>query len=66
MKNYQIILTSFLSFFVAVTILDGTAAKYIHFAGPENELGCAVIALTMGCLSFFAIDWKSFIQFLNK
>jgi hypothetical protein len=66
MKNYQIILTSFLSFFVAVTILDGTAAKYIPFAGPMNELGCAVIALTMGCLSFFAIDWKSFVNFLNK
>ena len=66
MKNYQIILTSFVSFFVAVTILDGTAAKYIPFAGPENELGCAVIALTMGCLSFFSIDWKSFVHFLNK
>ena len=66
MKNYQIILTSFVSFFVAVTILDGTAANYVHFAGPMNELGCAVIALTMGCLSFFAIDWKSFVNFLNK
>ncbi len=66
MKNYQIILTSFLSFFVAVSILDGTAANYVHFAGPMNELGCAVIALTMGCLSFFAIDWKSFVNFLNK
>jgi hypothetical protein len=66
MKNYQIILTSFVSFFVAVNILDGTAAKYVPFAGPLNELGCAVIALTMGCLSFFAIDWKSFLTFLNK
>jgi hypothetical protein len=66
MKNYQIILTSFVSFFVAVNILDGTAAKYVPFAGPMNELGCAVIALTMGCLSFFAIDWKSFVNFLNK
>jgi hypothetical protein len=66
MKNYQIILTSFVSFFVAVNILDGTAAKYVPFAGPMNELGCAVIALTMGCLSFFAIDWKSFLTFLNK
>ena len=66
MKNYQIILTSFVSFFVAVNILDGTAAKYVPFAGPLNELCCAVIALTMGCFSFFAIDWKSFVHFLNK
>lgn len=66
MKNYQIILTSFVSFFVAVNILDGTAAKYVPFAGPLNELGCAVIALTLGCVSFFAIDWKSFLTFLNK
>jgi hypothetical protein len=51
---------------VAISILDGTAAKYVYFAGPMNELGCAVIALTMGCLSFFAIDWKSFVNFLNK
>ena len=66
MKNYQIILTSFLSFFVAVTILDGTAAKYVYFAGPMNELGCATIALTMGVLSTFAIDWKGFLNYLNK
>ena len=51
MKNYQIILTAILSFSVAYFILNGTAAQYVPFAGPENELGCAVIALTMGVLS---------------
>ncbi len=66
MKNYQIILTAILSFSVAYLILNGTAAQYVPFAGPMNELGCAVIALTMGVLSTYAIDWKSFIQFLNK
>ena len=66
MKNYQIIFTAILSFSVAYFILNGTAAEYVPFAGPENELGCAVIALTMGVLSTYAIDWKSFIQFLNK
>ena len=66
MKNYQIILTSFLSFFVAVTILDGTAAKYVYFAGPMNELGCATIALTMGVLSTYAIDWKGLFSYLNN
>lgn len=66
MKNYQIILTSFVSFFVAVNILDGTAAKYVPFAGPLNELGCATIALTMGMLSLYALDWKGFFQYLTK
>ena len=66
MKNYQIILTAVVSFFVSATILNGTAQQYVHFAGELNELGCAVIALTMGVLSTYAIDWKSFINFLNK
>ena len=39
--------------FVALNILNGNALNYIHFAGPENELGCAVIALTMTVLSLF-------------
>lgn len=64
MKNYQIILTSVVSFGVGVSILNGTAQKYIHFAGELNELGCAVIALTMGMLSTFAIDWKGLYNWL--
>ena len=66
MKNYQIILTSVLSFFVAFTILNGTAQQYVYFAGELNELGCATIALTMGVLSLYAIDWKGFLNYLNK
>jgi len=66
MKNYQIILTSVLSFGVAISILNGTAQQYVTFAGELNELGCAVIALTMGVLSIYALDWKGFIQYLNK
>ena len=66
MKNYQIILTSVLSFGVAISILNGTTQQYVHFAGELNELGCAVIALTMGVLSLYALDWKGFIQYLNK
>jgi hypothetical protein len=58
MKNYQILLTSIGSLFVAYSILNGTAQQYVHFAGPENELGCAVIALTMGVLSLFGVEWK--------
>ena len=66
MKNYQIILTSIVSFGVAISILNGTAQQYVTFAGELNELGCAVIALTMGVLSTFAIDWKGFLNYLNK
>ena len=66
MKNYQIILTSVLSFGVAISILNGTAQQYVTFAGELNELGCATIALTMGVLSLYALDWKGFIQYLTK
>jgi len=66
MKNYQIILTSVFSFFVAITILNGTAQQYVYFAGELNELGCATIALTMGVLSLYALDWKGFLTYLNK
>ena len=66
MKNYQIILTSVLSFGVAISILNGTAQQYVTFAGELNELGCITISLTMGVLSLYALDWKGFIQYLNK
>lgn len=66
MKNYQILLTAIISFGVAITILNGTAQQYVPFAGIENEIGCAVIALTMGVLSLVGLDWKSFINLLNK
>jgi hypothetical protein len=66
MKNYQILLTAIGSFFVGISILNGTAQEYVYFAGPMNELGCATIALTMGVLSTFAIDWKGLFSYLNK
>ena len=66
MKNYQIILTAILSFGVGISILNGTAQQYVYFAGELNELGCAVIALTMGVLSTYAIDWKGLLNYLNK
>jgi hypothetical protein len=66
MKNYQILLTAIVSFGVAFTILNGTAQRYVTFAGIENELGCATIALTMGVLSTYAIDWKGLLNYLNK
>ena len=65
MKNWQVILTSVLSFTVAYWITNGTAQKYVYFAGELNELGCAVIALTMGILSLLAIDYKKIFKALN-
>lgn len=66
MKNYQIILTAILSFGVGISILNGTAQQYVYFAGELNELGCATIALTLGILSLYALDWKGFFQYLTK
>jgi uncharacterized membrane protein required for colicin V production len=66
MKNYQILLTAIGSFFVGVSILNGTAQQYVYFADPLNELGCAVIALTMGTLCIFGLDWKGLLTYLNK
>jgi hypothetical protein len=66
MKNYQILLTAILSFGVGISILNGTAQQYVYFAGELNELGCATIALTMGVLSTYAIDWKGLFSYLNK
>ena len=65
MKNYQIILTSILSISVGVAILTGSIPQR-YFAGELNELGCAVIALSMGVLSLFGIDWKGLINWLIK
>lgn len=65
MKNYQIILTSILSFGVGVSILNGSIPPH-YFAGEMNELGCAVIALSMGTLSLIGLPWKEIFKFLNK
>ena len=65
MKNYQIILTAIVSFGVAYGIIWERIPS-IYFAGPLNELACAVIALTMGILCLIAFDWKGFFNYLNK
>ena len=65
MKNYQILLTSAVSFLIAYWIMNGTAQQYVYFAGELNELGCTVIALTMGFLSLFAVDYKKLFNGLN-
>jgi len=65
MKNYQVILTSIVSGGVFWGILWGPLPQMLPFAGPDNELGCAVIAGTMSILSLFGIDYKKLIKGFN-
>jgi hypothetical protein len=58
MKNWQLILTSLISGLIGWGILCGPLPYILPFAGPENELGCAVISLTMCVLSIWAVDYK--------
>ena len=58
MKNYQAILIVLISYGIAYGIMNGTVQNYVHFAGELNEMGCTIIALTMGTLTLFAIDYK--------
>ena len=65
MKNYQVILISIISGGVFWGITYGPLPKMLPFAGPDNELGCAVIAGTMCILSLFGIDYKKLINGFN-
>jgi hypothetical protein len=65
MKNYQVILMSIVSGGVFWGITYGPLPTMLPFAGPENELGCAVIAGTMCILSLFGIDYKKLINGFN-
>ena len=65
MKNYQIIFTSIISGWVFWGITYGPIPNWIHFAGPENELGCAVIAGTICVLSLFGIDYNKLLKGLS-
>jgi hypothetical protein len=65
MKNYQSILGAVISIYVFLGILDGSIQNYVHFAGPLNELGCAVIAGVMGMMFLVAIDYKKLINALK-
>ena len=51
--NIGPLVLALVSGFVALNILNGNALNYVKFAAVENELGCAVIALTMCVLSLF-------------
>ncbi len=65
MKNYHILIIAILSLSVGYNILMGNIPSH-YFAGEMNELGCAVIALSMGVLSLIGFDWKGFSKFLSS
>lgn len=64
MKNYQAILIVIVSYLIAYWVMNGTAQQYVHFAGELNELFVAVLALTMGTITLFAIDYKKILKSL--
>ena len=64
MKNYQIIVTTIASYLVAYLIITGTAQQYVYFADELNEIGCFVMAFTMGTISLFGIDYKKILKSL--
>lgn len=67
MNNLKILLISGTSFYVAYLIMIGELQKHITFAGPDNEMGCFVIAGSMGLLSLFGLDYKGLYKWLvNK
>jgi hypothetical protein len=67
MKNYQLLLLSFLFFGTGYSIMNGTAQEWVHFAGPMNELGCTVISLSLGILMIVGLDFKGLFKWLfNK
>lgn len=59
MKNYQLLLISSLSLLMGYKILMGGIPSH-YFAGELNELGCAIIALSLGTLSLLGVNWKKF------
>lgn len=65
MKNYHILVIAIVSFSVSYAILMGNIPSH-YFAGEMNELGCAVISLSMGVLSLIGFDWKGFGKFLKS
>jgi hypothetical protein len=64
MKNYQAILIVLISYGIAYGILNGTIQNYVYFAGELNEIGVTILALTMGTMTLFAIDYKKILKAL--
>jgi hypothetical protein len=48
-----------LSLTIAMLLAQGTIQKFVHFAGPENEIACFILAGIMGIISLFCSFEKS-------
>lgn len=55
-KYFAIAISSWVT---AILLAQGVIQKIIHFAGPENEIGCFVLACTMGTISAICIFEKT-------
>jgi hypothetical protein len=64
MKNYQAILIVLISYGIVYGMLNGTIQNYVHFAGELNEMAVTILALTMGTMTIFAIDYKKILKAL--
>lgn len=53
MSRLQLALISILSFGLAILLMMGIPQKFIHFAGPDNEIGCCFIAYLMGGIALY-------------
>ena len=53
MSRLKLALISLTSFAIAFLIMAGIPQQYIHFAGPENEMGCCFIAYLMGGVALY-------------
>jgi len=53
MSRLKLLFISIFSFGLAFLIIMGIPQEFIHFAGPENEMGCFFIAFLMGGISLY-------------
>jgi hypothetical protein len=63
MKNYQIILTSFVSFAIGYFIASGELSKWTYV---DSDTGVASFFFAISMLSLMCVDWKSLLKFLNN
>jgi hypothetical protein len=63
MKNYQIILTSFVSFAIGYFIASGELSKWMYV---DSDAGVATFFFAIGIFSLMCVDWKSLLKFLNN
>jgi hypothetical protein len=53
MSRLKLLFISIFSFGLALLIIMGIPQEFIHFAGPDNEMGCFFIAFLMGGISLY-------------